>query len=256
MHLLPVLDIRHGRVVHARAGRRDEYLPLQSRWTNVITPLGVAEALGRLLSTRTLYVADLDAILDDRPGEAALASLIDAGFELTADLGVRSERRAVESLEAGIRRIVVGLESCSSPGRLRSIISAVGPESVVFSLDLLNGVSLANAAGPSSWPDSPLEIARSAWEAEARSVIVLDLAAVGVERGIATAEICRAIRRDSQMSSVELITGGGVRTSADLQRLHEVPVDSVLMASALHGPEFESLRLSAWTTAPARIPNP
>ena len=256
MHLLPVLDIRHGRVVHARAGRRDEYLPLQSRWTNEITPLGVAEALGRLLSTRTLYVADLDAILDDRPGEAALASLIDAGFELTADLGIRSERRAVESLEAGIRRIVVGLESCSSRGRLRSIISAVGPESVVFSLDLLNGVSLANAAGPSSWPDSPLEIARSAWEAEARSVIVLDLAAVGVERGIATAEICRAIRRDSQMSSVELITGGGVRTSADLQRLHEVPVDSVLMASALHGPEFESLRLSAWTTAPARIPNP
>ena len=243
MRLLPVLDIRHGRVVHARAGRRDEYLPLRSRWTDETTPRGVAEALGNLLSTRSLYLADLDAILDERPSEEGVASLVDAGFELTADLGIRSEGQAVKAMESGIRRVVVGLESCSSPVRLRTIVSAIGAESTVFSLDLLNGSSLSGVSGASGWPDSPLAIARAAWQAGARSMIVLDLAAVGVERGVMTSELCRAIRRDPLTSSFDLMTGGGIRTCADLAQLQDVPVDGVLIASALHGPEFDSLGL-------------
>ena len=243
MRLFPVLDIRLGQVVHARAGRRDEYRPLRSRWTDATTPLGVADAVRRIVATNTLYVADLDAIVDGRPNRPAIESLVDAGFELTADLGIRSVQDAVEAREWGVSRIVVGLESCSSPDMLRTIVAQIGADSTVFSLDLLNGNPLISPSDRSDWPRPPVEIARAAKDAGVRSMIVLDLAAVGVEGGILTSGLCRAIRRDPLTSSVELVTGGGVRSEADLMRLRDVPVDGVLIASALHGPEFESLRL-------------
>lgn len=63
-------------------------------------------------------------------------------------------------------------------------------------------------------------------------MIVLDLAGVGVDGGVPTLPLCRAIR--SEFPDVQVITGGGVRGRGDLQALAAADVDGVLVASALH----------------------
>lgn len=240
MKILPVLDLRGGQVVRAVAGRRDEYRTLETDLTPEVTPAGVAAALRRTFGFLEFYVADLDAILLDRPKWSDLRSLVELGLSLTADLGIRTVERAQQAIEAGIVRVVIGLESCPSPRALKEIVDAIGPGRAVFSLDLKSGRPMSTG---SAWPDAPLDIARAAHDAGVTSLIVLDLAAVGETRGLLTLDLCRAIRRDPALVSLELLTGGGIRRAADIDSLAAVPVDGVLVSSALHGPRRDLLRL-------------
>ena len=240
MKILPVLDLLGGQVVRAVAGRRDEYRALQSDLTTEVTPRGVATALQRTFGFREFYVADLDAILTDQPAWSDLRALVELGLSLTADLGVRDVERARQAVDAGVARVVVGLESCPSPHDLKAIIEAIGPDRALFSLDLMSGRPMA--ASP-AWPAPPLDIARAAHDAGITSLIVLDLAAVGETNGLLTVDLCRAIRRDPALASVELLTGGGIRRAADLGSLAAIPIDGVLISSALHGPDCNLLNL-------------
>src|SRR3954447_7280696 len=62
LHLIPVMDILRGKVVHAREGRRTEYAPIKSSLCEGSDPRTVLAALLQLHPFRTVYFADLDAI--------------------------------------------------------------------------------------------------------------------------------------------------------------------------------------------------
>src|SRR4051812_37827178 len=60
--IVPVIDIRHGSVVRARAGERASYGPIQTPLCETADPVDVALALLRAVPAQRLYVADLDAV--------------------------------------------------------------------------------------------------------------------------------------------------------------------------------------------------
>src|SRR4051812_46858044 len=62
MEIIPVIDLMHGQVVHAKQGQRQNYLPLQSILCNGSAPLYVVKALLELYPFTTVYIADIDAI--------------------------------------------------------------------------------------------------------------------------------------------------------------------------------------------------
>jgi phosphoribosylformimino-5-aminoimidazole carboxamide ribotide isomerase len=76
------------------------------------------------------------------------------------------------------------------------------------------------------------QIADFAVQVGFRRLLVLDLAAVGVNRGPIGDLLCRELREAHP--DIELITGGGVRDVEDLQRLASWGCDAALVASALH----------------------
>ena len=63
-------------------------------------------------------------------------------------------------------------------------------------------------------------------------MVVLDLAAVGVNEGPAVTELCASLREAHP--HLELISGGGARGLSDIESLGMAGCDSVLVASALH----------------------
>jgi uncharacterized protein related to proFAR isomerase len=66
MRLIGVLDLLAGRAVHARAGRRTRYAPVQAVAGSSIEAgdaLALARAYMERLGLTELYAADLDAIL-------------------------------------------------------------------------------------------------------------------------------------------------------------------------------------------------
>lgn len=230
MRLIPVLDLMYGCVVRGVGGRRDEYRPIESRLAAGHDPLVIAAALQRDFGFREFYVADLDAIRDDRPQWTILRRLGDAGHPLVVDAGIRSADRAVELNQCGCNRIVAGQETLAGAAQLCEIITATGAERTVFSLDLQAGRLLGASSGWTS--EDPFSRAMEAVRCGARSLIVLDLAGVGVDGGVRTLNLCERIRRETP--GVELITGGGVRGRDDLSRLRDAGVDAALVASALH----------------------
>lgn len=230
MLILPVLDLLNGVVVRGVGGRRDEYRPVESVLTTSTHPLDVARAFRERLGLTTLYVADLDGILHQRPNEPFFRQLAAEGFELWIDGGLRSATDASRLFQARAAKVIVGLESLSEVQLLSILTAQFGAERIVFSLDLKAGQPML---GTADWPDpTPLGIARTAINQGVTQMIVLDLASVGEQRGPSTLELCDSIRQLAP--SVQLITGGGVRNAADLEPLRAARIDGVLLATALH----------------------
>lgn len=235
MKILPVIDLLGGKVVRGVGGRRAEYRPIESLLCHDPSPTSVAQAFRATCGFDTCYVADLDAIAGAEPSTACYDAIIDAGLQPWIDAGTGTANRAVAigrylDLRAPQGRVVVGLESLVDLTTLARIVDTVDSDRVVFSLDLRDGRPLTNNTSLAAF--TPLELAAAAIDCGVRSLIVLDLAAVGMHGGVPTLELCRTLR--DRYPQLELTSGGGVRTSDDLRSLEEAGCDHALVSSALH----------------------
>jgi phosphoribosylformimino-5-aminoimidazole carboxamide ribotide isomerase len=228
MRIIPVLDVMNGIVVRGVAGRRSEYRPLVSRLTPSCRPGDIAAALHAHFGFTEFYVADLDAIAG-RDFTFPLSDLHERGFRMWLDAGIVDDLAAIAVAQLDVERVVVGLETIASPEEVARCADGLG-ERVVFSLDLRGGTPLGKVE---KWrtPD-PFGVAEQAIRLGVRRVLVLDLARVGVGKGVGTEELCA--RLAATYPHVELSAGGGVRGMDDLRRLRDAGVGNVLVASALH----------------------
>ena len=230
MLILPVLDLLDGVVVRGVAGRRAEYRPVESVLCETPAARDVARAFRERLGLTTLYVADLDAILHDRPNFELYRLLARDGCELLIDAGVRNIERIQTVLDSGAAAAVIALETLPGPDLLEQAVGRFGAGRVIFSLDLLHGRPLGR---DSMWASAdPVEIAASAAARGVRRLIVLDLAAVGMDGGVSTLGLCREMR--NRCPELRLITGGGIRGPDDLHELAPLGLEGVLVASAFH----------------------
>jgi phosphoribosylformimino-5-aminoimidazole carboxamide ribotide isomerase len=234
MRILGVIDLMHGRAVHARGGRRDRYAPIQEVGDFAIAS-GDAVELARLYVERfgigELYAADLDAI-ESRTPQRGLVRAVAAVAPLWLDPGVSSVDDAIHALDTGAARVIAGLETLTSFDLLAEICGAVGGNRVAFSLDLRNGAPLAGPNGDAGAEVNTIErLAAQAAGAGVGALIVLDLARVGAGTGPDLAMIARV--RD-EIPSVGLFVGGGIRGPEDLAQLAAAGCDGALIASAIH----------------------
>ncbi|MBC8116698.1 MAG: hypothetical protein H7062_20070 [Candidatus Saccharimonas sp.] len=243
MAILPVLDLLDGRVVRGVAGRRNEYRPLRSKLAETAVPLDVARALRTEFSFQNLYVADLDGILHRHPNWTAYRQLIDDGFMLLVDAGIRNVETAGRMRGLGVE-VVIGLESTPTPEHIAHLAAAC--EVATFSLDLQAGVPLL-AEGAIGWSHDPREIVRQAVGCGISRLIVLDLADVGMGGGARTGSLCGSILSD--FPGLHLTCGGGVRGIEDLQNWRALGAKQVLVASALHDGRLSASDLAGFSEA-------
>lgn len=230
MRVIPVLDLLNSVVVRGVGGRRDEYRPIESRIAVSSNPLDVANAFREQFGLSTLYVADLDAILRGELNSDVLCELAGEGFELLVDAGIRNAADADMVLAAGATRVIAGLETWPLLSSLEMLTYHLGPEQLLFSLDLKAGRLVRTFKDLIG--DEPMDVAAAVLEAGVQQMIVLDVAAVGMSGGVPTLPLCQAIREFAPRS--QLITGGGIRSADDLSTLRDGGIDGVLVASALH----------------------
>jgi phosphoribosylformimino-5-aminoimidazole carboxamide ribotide isomerase len=246
MRILPVIDLAGNVVVHAVAGQRNAYRPIESLLAEDATATAIGSGFVKHFGASEVYVADLDAIGGDEPRWELYRALAATGLRLWLDCGLASEQRAALLQKATehepiISRFIIGLESVKSPQEIRSILRVLDAEQVVFSLDLRNG-QICNAHDV--WLEMGAEaVAATVLEMGIRSIIVLDLAQVGMGRGVGTLALCRTLRNMS--CEWELIAGGGISHLENLSKLEQVGCDVALIASALHDGRLTSEQLSA-----------
>lgn len=232
MQVIPVIDLLQGRVVHGRAGRRDEYLPLVTQITSNPTPANLARQLVVSWGLERIYVADLDGIVHREFQWPIYDALLDAGARLMLDAGIGDEATLARFVERYPQRVefVVGLESLANRQELSRMVARVGSDPLVFSLDLLGGAPLTRIG---EWQAVSTESIFSALDgAGFRRMIVLDLRQVGMGGGPGTLELIAAAH--ARYPTWELIGGGGVSHLAQIEQLRVAGCRGVLLASTLH----------------------
>ncbi len=238
MEIVPVLDVTQGVAVHAQGRVRADFAPVQSVLVpeQPGDPLALARAYRDVLGAQACYVADLDAILGGPVQRGLIRDLAEfqTGFagELLVDAAAADSDGALEVVSSGASDVVVGLETLRSFAALADIVDSIGPNRVVFSLDLQLGTPILHplmqdAAGP---PD-PLTLAAQAADAGVGALLVLDLGRVGTGVG-ADLGLLENLRR--RHPAARLLAGGGVLTRKDLERMEDAGCDAALVASAIH----------------------
>jgi len=230
MRVIPVLDLKGGRAVHAVGGDRAHYRPVRSILHDGPDPLGLARAYRDALGLRTLYVADLDAIAGAPPALPFYRAVAGLGISAWIDSGLRDGLSVPPLLDSGASTLVAGLETLRGEAGLAEIVAVAGPERVVFGLDLRGGVPLRSPEG--HWgTDDPRVIVEIAMALGVRRVLLLDVARVGRGGGVGTTGLVGVLARTHP--EVEIAVGGGVAGPGDLEALADAGIAAVLVASAL-----------------------
>lgn len=229
MEVIPVIDLKRGEVVHARAGRRDDYRPIKTPLSPSSSPREVVAGLMRLFPFRRLYVADLDAIERCGNHDAALALLAreNPGLDLWVDNGIGDEATAAAWLDRDLGRLVIGSESQTETALLRALRDH---PRVALSLDFRGDAFLGRS-----------EILRNSdlWP---QRVIVMTLTRVGAGQGPDPHRLADIQRRASGRL---VYAAGGVRHTADLRALAAMGIAGALIATALHAGAITSSDLES-----------
>ncbi len=227
--IIPVLDLKDGKVVHARAGDRTRYEPIRSPLAPTSEPDAVLDGLLALAPFRRIYIADLDAIEGRGSHRAVLAALArgHAGIEFWIDAGLATAAAAAEAAEPGLVP-VLGSETLAAPDELAA---ALRPgKRCVLSLDYRDERFLGPASvatRPELWPDE---------------VIVMTLSRVGSGAGPDLARL-NQVRRHAGPRRV--FAAGGVRDASDIARLAALGLAGALVATALHDGRLDRATVNA-----------
>ncbi len=228
MKIIPVIDILNNVAVHGIRGERKRYKPLESILFKNVNPIQIASVF-EILGFDTLYVADLDAILEDSPNFEVYRQICNkTKLNLMVDAGISDLFRAEQLIDIGISKIVIGTETLKNLDFVKQAVDTFGKEKVVVSIDQKRGTILTISKSLSNIDF--FSAARTIVNLGVKQIIDLDLDRVGTEHGINKEEI----RKILETIQVDLLVGGGIRNLNELQELETLGIYGVLVATVLH----------------------
>ncbi|HLJ20667.1 MAG TPA: HisA/HisF-related TIM barrel protein, partial [Stellaceae bacterium] len=138
--IIPVLDLKHGQVVRARAGDRANYQPIETPLSPTSEAADVLRGLLGLAPFPIVYIADLDAI-SGMGGHGKILSALAAGHpgvEFWVDGGF-TDTESARAIAATGTIPVFGSESLSGADALAVALATLGSGAIVLSLDYRAG---------------------------------------------------------------------------------------------------------------------
>jgi phosphoribosylformimino-5-aminoimidazole carboxamide ribotide isomerase len=218
--IIPVLDLKHGKVVRARAGDRANYQPIVTPLSRTSEAIDVLRGLHGLAAFPIIYIADLDAITGEGSHFDVLRMLATAApeVEFWIDGGFRTGDDTRAAMPAGMTP-VFGSESLADAAALGSARETFGAGKIVLSLDYRGARFMGLGEieqRPELWPDR---------------IILMTLDRVGTGTGPDLDALAALVQRARGRA---VFAAGGVRNEDDLARLRAIGVSGALVATALH----------------------
>lgn len=220
MHVIPVIDVKNGAVVHAVGGHREQYAPITTPLSGDASVVGVVSGLLSVYPFKTLYIADLDGITG-RAADLAAVAVVSKSFpdlDVWVDNGAFAPAQIEALLENERVSAVFGSETARSAEQF-SWLHERFRDRLLLSLDFKGDAFLG--------PQELLDDSRL-WP---RTIIAMTLASVGARAG---PDIRRVRQLVAAAPASRVIAAGGVRDRSDLLALSMAGASGALVATALH----------------------
>jgi len=164
---------------------------------------------------RTVYIADLDAIMSRGSNKHVIDIAIKMGFKVFADIG----RKGLEYSDEDKLIHVIGTEYILYPNEIKSLSNRV------ISLDMYNDLVIFRNTRKRL--DNVLTQIK---KLNLKKILVIDLSRVGTELGVNKTIISKVVKYFPR----KVIVGGGIRNEKDVIELKNIGVIGVLIATAIH----------------------
>ena len=224
--VIPAVDVQDSEVVQLVGGERGT----ETRYGD---PIDAAKGwVDRGAST--LHLVDLDGAFEgERVNADAFESIIEtASVDLQIGGGIRTVDDAIELLELGVDRVILGTAAVETPGIVADI-SDQQPGSVMVSLDAKGGEVVVSGWTEGTGLD-PAEAATRYEELGAGAILLTDVDVEGQLAGVNTdlvGRVCESVE-------IPVVASGGVANVDDIQALREAGAAAVVVGTALYEGEF------------------
>lgn len=216
MKVIPVIDIKDRIAVMAIGGKRNEYKPIKSKLIDSSDPLDVAGAY-KAMGFDRIYIADLDGILYSRPNLDIMGRILkETEIPIIADLG----RWALENSTIPARVVPIVASEDFNSLRLFEFL-----EEFIVSIDVKNNQLLCEM------PFHLHGFIDMIKDIKINEIILLDMDRIGMSSGPNLGLCSYALKN---LPGKNIIYGGGIRNSSDLEALGKIGISGVLVGSAIH----------------------
>jgi len=224
--VVPAVDMREGAVVQLVGGERGtetEYgdpVTAATRWVEA--------------GAETLHIVDLDGAFEGERENAdaveAIVGAVDADVQLGG--GIRTAGDAVDLLEAGVDRVILGTAAVETPEIVGEIADRF-PDGVVVSLDAKGGEVVVSGWTEGTGLD-PAEAAARYEREGAAAILFTDVDVEGRMEGVRTDPV------EAVVAAVDIpvIASGGVATLSDVRALESAGAAAVVVGTALYEGRF------------------
>jgi phosphoribosylformimino-5-aminoimidazole carboxamide ribotide isomerase len=213
MLLLPAIDLMDSQVVRLRRGLATEKVVYSN------DPVSIAKKW-QDAGADWLHLVDLDAAFAGIPKNLPCIESICSAIDIPCQLGggMRSRQNIAAAFDRGVRRVILGTKAYESMGFLKDMCQEFGGERIAIGIDAKEGM-VAVKGWTETTSKSAVDLARSAQEAGAQTVIYTDIATDGMLEG----PNYSALRELLNLLDCNLIASGGVSSLDDILRLAAMP---------------------------------
>lgn len=226
MIIFPAVDIRQGKAVRLRQGRKED--------ETIFAESPVQAALDwQRQGAEYLHMVDLDAAFGEKPNYEVIGETV-ASLNIPVQLGggIRSMEIAGRYLEAGIRRLIVGTMALEDKEAFSALCAAF-PQRIGVSLDAVGG-KLKSRGWLKELELNIQDIVPELEEQGAAFIIYTDIERDGMQTGLNL----KAIKNLLELARKPVIIAGGVATLDDVRALASLensgPLEGVISGRALY----------------------
>ncbi len=227
--VIPAIDLRGGRCVQLRQGKKDEEI-----FSSADNPVGIAKKWVMQGATR-LHIIDLDGAFQATKNNFAVVKNIaeSEGVRGKAKIqvggGIRSYEAAVKFLDIGVDRILFGTAALKSPNLVEMVVNEFSSERVMVALDVRKG-KVAIDGWRETTELAAKDAAKEAERMGAGSLLFTNIDVEGLMKGIEP----KVVEEFVSAVSVPVVIAGGVSSREDVARIKEAGASGVVIGSALY----------------------
>lgn len=210
MDIYLAIDLKNGRVVGGKAGRRDEYKEVHEE--SILLERSDPAYVIKTLKPKNVYVADLDRIEGKGDNTRHILEIAEIAEKTIADVGIRE----IDDVKKAFFTPVIGTETFD--------ISKLEDGDYLISVDIRE--RLLDRSGRFRDYVEVLEYLNSF---RISGVIVLPIHQVGTLNFN-----FQVVEKAIEVSDHEILTGGGLRSYEDLLRVKSLGVAGVIVSTAFH----------------------
>jgi len=232
MLIIPAIDLRGGRCVRLKQGRREEVTIYDG------DPVEIAKAF-ELAGAQMLHIVDLDGAFADpnSPNRSLLRDIIKS-IKTPVEFGggLRSSDDVKAVIDLGVGRAIIGTLAVESPEILAQLVHDFGNDRIAVSIDAKNGEVMARG-----WEQrgkiKAINLAHTVARAGVKRIIYTDVARDGMLEGVNLEQTLLLARE----SGLQVTASGGVSSLEDIKQLKKLTgsgIDSVIVGKALYEGRF------------------